>query len=294
MDQDLVKLQNLVKNQIEKAATYKSKIENQLDQLNSPPYGKHFLADPKASFSEQRRPEAFPLDSKFESKGLFTEHRTDLKPLTERKTEIGKHIDAKTDPRRRVSFENKGAEGRVISDRRILSAHQLPALSVPESTNSRPNSSMANGKLIAGSVSANVLPIMKGDESPSGLKLVIPKTRRKSEQVGRVPSANILGQGKVKRVRVHSIVSPQENDCIGRVSPQLIEDIGEAFKGIYKSQKMTAAQLQQSHEERFESRIRTPRELLGEDDFAQSHFMMDSFVSEVNGNIIFRLSFLKF
>jgi hypothetical protein len=135
------------------------------------------------------------------------------------------------------------------------------------------------------------------EETPeTALKISVPKTtRRKSAEVVSPTVAAINRQftkrfnsGKIRKVDIKTVSAEHSKEVVGNVSPQLLEDIGEAFRDIYTRQRLKPHPSGTPMME-YSSKIRTPTGLSSSFQGSKSHLLMDSFVSEVNGRCTFFL-----
>lgn len=274
--ENLSLLQSLVQDQITKATKFKKKMENQFDQLNF------------NGFSDS---ETQSLQSNTSDNAGY------LKSSTRKQSA----------PPMRVSF---------AGDTHFPSLNANPPDLLQSSsatslfTSSLPIKSSERQIISPGLSKDNLLPVLKTEES-SPLKLTVPKASRKKSVYDsqsttgqhRVSTASQLKRvntGKVKRVSVHAFAVEESKDpatncstSLDRsVSPQLISDIGDAFKGIYGRRKLPS-NMRASHPYlqpliNFESRVRTPPELSTSDTLTtQSQVMADSFIEELNGKCIY-------
>jgi hypothetical protein len=265
MDHDLKKLQLLVEDQITKANAFKSKMSVQMGQLS-----------PDKEDPERPRSSEFPEDAKSD-------------------------------------FMERPSSKGVVFDNQVLLRAGMTFSSLPTLTS---YSSAKTGRT-ATEFSENSFPALnrEGRGADVPFKITIPKIRKKISQSNSLNSLESVRfqpknrpTGKIKRVSVHSFPMPQMDDNTthaGRsVSPQLIHDIGEAFKGIYTRQKLQPIKQQrddQSPPPPFRSRVRTPPELIA-DDLTHSDVAMTSFMNSVTGRStssllhfrIYRGSFLFF
>lgn len=150
-----------------------------------------------------------------------------------------------------------------------------------------------------------------GSHNSFPLKLTIPKPKKKPTVSSIISNGTSFSNstiekkrvhtGKIKKVNTHTF-RPTEDDINSKspslISPQLVEDIGEAFKAIHnkrlkpipsrQGQAVRPQTVQLPHynplPQVYESRIRTPPELTAEDNpYRASQALADVFVNELNG-----------
>lgn len=298
---DLNQLQSLVQDQLTKASNFKTKIENQLKELNSINAA---ALDKKTRFEEERQ------------QGLSTSN-TQLPPVLGHPSfplEIGtgslvlsKSLNS-LPPMSMKSNRNGGNHNPIGTNNSLIGTglSQESSFIINHLGDGNNNSTWNTNSSV---MTSNGFP---NSESQVKIAIPIPKSANKNQRNGSIEplhahhqllmnySARASSRGssrqgkKIKRVSVHTISVPEEDTQRGNVSPQLMDDIGEAFKGIFQSRKKQPLRSSAFglgvHPEgdglSYRSKIRTPRELSDGIDTVTSktELMANSWIEEMEGN----------